>query len=114
MKNGSGGTSVASLPFPASSREEEEDSSAASQSSQQYPYPKIAQDGPVDRYIQQLPEGDGLNNFFSLFLPGGPEYPLDPPGQNPLKYVATICHDMFVFIYLGLDYRTRIPTCKPN
>ena len=45
-------------------------------------YPKIGQDVPVDRYIQQMPPEAGLNEFFSLFLPNA-EFDTTP--QNPLK-----------------------------
>jgi len=45
-------------------------------------YPKIAHDGPVDRYMQQMPGGS--NDFFSLFL--NTEFPNEPSTQlNPLK-----------------------------
>ena len=82
MNNG-GGTSVLN-PFPPSLDESVGNSPPQSA---QYQYPKIAQDGPVDRYLQQAPEGQGLNEFFSLFLGNGPDFPLDTPAQNPLKYV---------------------------
>jgi len=78
--NNGGGVVAASQP---SSAEQQ-------QSSGQYGhgYPKIAQDVPVDRYIQQLPSDgqSGMNDFFSLFLPSA-EFVDSPstPAQNPLK-----------------------------
>jgi len=119
MNNG-GGTSVLN-PFPPSLDESVGNSPPQSA---QYQYPKIAQDGPVDRYLQQAPEGQGLNEFFSLFLGNGPDFPLDTPAQNPLKYVPSFCvlrTHLWGFIYFLLFfyrilifYSYRLSYADPN